>query len=39
MTIAGSYKLLSTKKGSILDVASFLDIRILQILNTNPKYK
>ena len=39
MTIADSYKLLNIKKGSILDVASILDIRVLQISNTNPKYK
>ena len=37
--IADSYKLLNIKKGSILDVASFLDFRVLQISNTNPKYK
>ena len=39
MTIADSYKLLNIKKGSILDVASFLDFRVLQISNTNSKYK
>ena len=39
MTIADSYKLLNIKKSSILDVASFLDFRVLQISNTNPKYK
>ena len=39
MTIADSYKLLNIKKGSILDVASFLDFRVSQISNTNLKYK
>ena len=39
MTIADSYKLLNIKKGSILDVATILDFRVLQISNTNPKYK
>ena len=39
MTIADSYKLLNIKKSSILDVGSFLDFRISQISNTNPKYK
>ena len=39
MTIADSYKLLNIKNSSILDVASFLDFKILQISNTSPKYK
>ena len=39
MTIADSYNVLNIKKSSILDVASFLDFRISQISNTNPKYK
>ena len=39
MTIADSYKLLNIKKGSILDIASFLDFRVLQISNANSKYK
>ena len=39
MTIADSFNVLNIKKSSILDVASFLDFRISQILNTNPKYK
>ena len=39
MTIADSYKLLKIKSSSILDVASFFDFKILQISNTNPKYK
>ena len=38
MTIADSCKLLNIKKGSILDVASLLDFRVLQISNINPKY-
>ena len=36
ITIADSYKLLSIKKCSILDVASFLGFRVSQISNTNP---
>ena len=39
MRLADSYKLLNVKKGSILDIASFLDFRVLQISNTNSKYK
>ena len=39
MTIADWYKLLNTKKGSILDAASFLDFRVSQTSNSNPKYK
>ena len=39
LTIADSYKLLSIKKCSIVDVASFLAFRVSQISNTNPKYK
>ena len=39
MTIADTYKLLNIRKGSSLDVASFLDFRISQISNINPKYK
>ena len=36
MTIGDSYELFYIKKGSILDVASFLDFRVSQISNTNP---
>ena len=39
LTIADSYKLLSIKKCSILDVASFLGFRVSQISNTNLKCK
>ena len=39
MTISNSYKLLNIKKGSILNVASFLDFRVLHILTTDPEYK
>ena len=39
MTITDTYKLLNIRKGSILDVASFLDFWVSQISNINPKYK
>ena len=39
MTLADFYKLLNIKKGAILYVASFLDFRVSQISNINPKYK
>ena len=40
MTIADSCKQLNIiQKGSILDVASFLDFKVSKISNTNPIYK
>ena len=39
MTITDSFKLLNIQKGSILDVASFLDFRIFSNFKYQSKYK